>query len=164
MNRDKTRPHLHRAILTLACILIAPAIHANAQTPSQDDLFKTVSALDTELFGAVNSCNLEKLSTMVADDLEFYHDLDGLMTGKQSFLDAVKNNLCNKVHRELVAGTLEVHPLKGYGAVEIGVHRFYHPNNPSDGVGEAKFIHIWQLKDGAWKLTRVISIDHHSAK
>ena len=30
-------------------------------------------------------------------------------------------------------------------------------------VGEASFIHLWQYKDGAWKITRVISYDHHAA-
>ena len=29
-------------------------------------------------------------------------------------------------------------------------------------VGEGKFIHLWQYKDGAWKITRVISYDHHA--
>jgi len=29
-------------------------------------------------------------------------------------------------------------------------------------VGEAKFIHLWQKKGGAWKITRVISYDHHA--
>ena len=29
-------------------------------------------------------------------------------------------------------------------------------------VGEAKFIHLWQNKDGVWKITRVISFDHQS--
>jgi hypothetical protein len=30
-------------------------------------------------------------------------------------------------------------------------------------VGEAQFIHLWQYKGGAWKITRVISYDHHAA-
>ena len=60
-------------------------------------------------------------------------------------------------------GSLEVYPLKGYGAVEIGVHRFYHPGAPGDG-GEAKVITLWQYKDGAWKVSRVISYDHEAAK
>jgi hypothetical protein len=29
------------------------------------------------------------------------------------------------VRRELEDGSLEVYPMTGYGAVEIGVHRFY---------------------------------------
>jgi len=51
--------------------------------------------------------------------------------------------------------------MNGYGAVEIGVHRFHHPGEQDqDVVGEAKFIMLWQNKDGAWKITRVISYDH----
>jgi len=130
---------------------------------SDQELTKAVEALDTQLFDAYNNCNLDKLGTMVADDLEFYHDKTGLAVGKQVFLDAIKNNICAKVQRKLVAGSLEVYPLKGYGAVEIGVHRFYHPGDPSN-VGEAKFVQLWQYKDGAWKVARVISYDHEAAK
>jgi hypothetical protein len=57
---------------------------------------------------------------------------------------------------------LEVYRLKGYGAVEIGVHRFRQPARPEEGEGEAKFVHVWQYKDGEWKVTRVISYDHGS--
>ena len=58
---------------------------------------------------------------------------------------------------------LEVHPLKGYGAVEIGIHRFHHPGHPEDGVGNARFVTLWQNKNGTWKVTRVISYDHNQA-
>jgi hypothetical protein len=64
------------------------------------------------------------------------------------------------VQRELLSGTLEVYPLKGYGAVEIGIHRFHHPQDP-DNVGDAKFVMLWQNKDGVWKVTRVISYNHN---
>jgi hypothetical protein len=155
-----------RATLLLA-VFAVPSALASAQTsqglPPTDELYKTVAALDTALFTAYNTCDLDKLAAMTADDLEFYHDQTGLATGKQSLVDGVKNNICGKVHRELVPGTLEVYPLKGYGAVEIGVHRFTHPNRPKpDTTGEAKFVTLWQLKDGVWKITRVISFDHRS--
>lgn len=129
---------------------------------SQEELTQTITALDKQLFDAYNTCNIEKLGTFVTDDLEFYHDKTGLMVGKQPFLDAIKKNICGKVTRELVPGSLEVYPLHGYGAVEIGVHRFRHPGD-SD-VGEAKFVHVWQYKDGAWKISRVISYDHGAVK
>ncbi|MGO9324384.1 MAG: nuclear transport factor 2 family protein [Terracidiphilus sp.] len=128
--------------------------------PPTDDLYKTVAALDTALFDAYNTCNLEKLGSMIDENLEFYHDQTGLSVGRQPFLDAIKANICGKVHRELVAGSLEVYPLKGYGAVEIGVHRFTHPNDPM-ALGEAQFVTLWQLKDGQWKVSRAISFDHH---
>jgi len=134
---------------------------AQAQSNAQSDaLFKTVQSLDTQLFDAYNHCDLTKLGTMVADDLEFYHDKTGLAVGKAPFIAAIKENICSKVERRLVPGSLEVYPLNGYGAVEIGVHRFYHPHSPVDGVGEAKFVMLWQNKDGVWKVTRVISYDH----
>ena len=157
----------------LAFVLVLGAfVPAEAQAvPSLDsiksdkELTQAITALDKQLFDAYNTCDLEKLGALVGDDLEFYHDLSGLATGKKTFLDAIKNNICGKVTRELVAGSLEVYPLHGYGAVEIGVHRFNNPGSQDhDEVGEAKFIHLWQYKDGAWKITRVISYDHGLAK
>jgi hypothetical protein len=158
------------ALLSLVLVLGA-VVPANAQAvpslesiKSQEELTRAVTALDKELFDAYNTCNIDKLGTLVADDLEFYHDKTGLAVGKQVFLDAIKNNICGKVTRELVPGTLEVYPLHGYGAVEIGVHRFHHPGTQNDVVGEAKFVTLWQYKDGAWKITRAISYDHGAAK
>ena len=127
-------------------------------------LFATVSALDTKLFDAYNHCDLSTLGAMVTDDLEFYHDKTGLAVGKQPFVDAIKNNICGKTQRTLVPGSLEVYPLKGYGAVEVGVHRFSHPGHPEEGLGEAKFLTVWQNKDGAWKIARAISYDHEPVK
>jgi ketosteroid isomerase-like protein len=143
----------------------AQAVPALDAIKSDAELTRAISALDTQLFDAYNNCDIDKLGSMVTDDLEFYHDKTGLMVGKQPFLVAIKNNICGKVTRELVKGSLEVYPLKGYGAVEIGVHRFHHPGTQDhDVLGEAKFIHLWQYKDGAWKVTRVISYDHETVK
>lgn len=145
--------------------MLFAAVHAqSAKTAAAaDPLFQTIAALDTQLFDAYNHCDLEKFGSLLADDLEFYHDLGGLSRGRQATVDAVKQNICGKVTRELVPGTLEVYPIHDYGAVEIGVHRFHHPGHEAtEGVGEAKFIHIWQNQSGVWKVTRVISIDHHA--
>jgi uncharacterized protein DUF4440 len=125
-----------------------------------DALFETVKSLDAKLFTAVNNCDLVAVGSMVSDDLEFYHDQTGLSVGKEPFLAAIKQNICGKVQRTLIENTLEVYPLKGYGAVEIGIHRFHHPNEP-DNVGDAKFVQIWHNDNGIWKLTRVISYEHN---
>ena len=150
-------------VVVLAFSLFAwPFVRGNAQT-APDQLFKTVQSLDTQLFDAYNHCDLTTLGSLVSENLEFYHDKTGLAVGRQVFLDAIKNNICGKVTRELVPGTLEVYPIANYGAVEIGVHRFHHPGEPGN-IGEAKFVTLWQLKDGNWKITRVISFDHHPAE
>lgn len=125
-----------------------------------EPLFETIQSLDTQLFDAYNHCDLTTISSLVADDLEFYHDKTGLARGRQALLDGIRNNICGKVTRELVAGTLQVYPIANYGAVEIGVHRFHHPGH-DDEVGEAQFITLWQKKEGGWQMTRAISFDHH---
>jgi hypothetical protein len=158
---------LHGSLLRLAALAVfattSSAQSAQQGLPPTDDLYKTVAGLDTALFDAYNHCNLDKLGSMVVEDLEFYHDQTGLAVGRKPFVDAIKANICGKVRRELVPGTLEVYPLKGYGAVEICIHRFTHPKDVDPGPGgEAKSVMLWQQKDGAWTLTRVISFDHHS--
>ena len=151
--------------LFLAVVIALSAslpVHAQS-SESSDSLFKAIQAQDTRFFDAYNHCDLTTVGNMVSEDLEFYHDKTGLAVGRQALVNALKENICGKVTRELVPGTLEVYPLANYGAVEIGVHRFHHPDDASN-VGEAKFIQVWQNKNGSWKITRVISFDHHPLK
>ena len=151
-------------IVLRAPVIAVPLAHSQSTQglPVTDPLYQTVAGLDTALFSAYNNCQLDKLSSLVADDLEFYHDKTGLAVGRQTFIDAIRNNICGKVHRELVPGTLEIYPMEGYGAVEIGIHRFTHPEDPHN-LGEAKFITLWRHKDDSWKMARAISFDHHPA-
>jgi ketosteroid isomerase-like protein len=159
---------LGRMLLILPLLTLSIG-RVDAQPPQSPEahaeLFRTISALDTQLFDAYNRCDLEKLGGFFTEDLEFYHDQTGLSRSRQALIDAVKKNICGKVHRDLVPGTLEVYPLNGYGAVEIGAHRFCdsktHTTCGEDG-GVAKFVMLWQNKDGVWQITRVISYDHVS--
>jgi hypothetical protein len=147
---------------TLLCFAASVCVVFAAHAQNPDSLFQTVAALDTRLFDAYNHCDLATLGDLVSDDLEFYHDKTGLSVGKKPFIDAIQQNICGKVQRTLVTGSLEVYPLAHYGAVEIGIHRFTHPGHPED-VGDAKFVTLWQNKDGKWFVTRVISFDHAAA-
>ena len=157
-----------RKLLLLSLVLASPVARVEAESPQStalpDELFRTIASLDSALFDAFNQCDLEKFGTFFIDDVEFYHDQTGLTRSRQRLVEDIKKNICGKVRRELVPGTLEVYPLHGYGAVEIGVHRFCDPKKGKcdEASGVAKFIHLWQNKDGAWKITRVISYDHIS--
>ncbi len=156
--------------MLLAVLLLSTAIlRVHAQSPNTtappEELARTIASLDSALFDAYNQCDLEKFATFFIDDVEFYHDQGGVTLGRQNLTESVQKNICGKVRREFVPGTLEVYPMRGYGAVEMGVHRFHQPKvDPNKPVGEAKFIHLWQNKDGVWKITRVISYDHRSLK
>ncbi|HKW18568.1 MAG TPA: nuclear transport factor 2 family protein [Terriglobales bacterium] len=163
------------ALTLLPLLLItASAPLARAQNPDKDilpldkindqaELDRTITVLDAELFDAYNTCKLEKFGSLIDENVEFFHDKAGNTFGRAALVEAIKENICGKVTRELVPDTLKVYPMKGYGALEIGVHRFHHPGQVPDVLGEASFIQLWQYKDGAWKITRVISYDHHPA-
>ena len=158
-----------RNLLLFLILLAVPCVAAVAQTKpgeqTPEELARTLASLDAALLDSFNRCDLEKFATFFVDDLEFYHDKGGLTLSRQSLVESVKNNICGKVRREVVAESLEAHPIPGYGAVQIGSHRFYELSaGPGSGpVGVARFIHLWQHKDGAWKITRVISYDHGPA-
>lgn len=126
---------------------------------SLSELTATIKRLDADLFAAYNDCDLEKFGSFLPDNLEFYHDQTGggPMTRGQLVM-AIKQNICGKVHRELVS--IEVFPMKNYGALETGVHRFSHPGIDND-QGDAKFVQLWKHEGGRWLLTRVISYDHN---
>lgn len=128
---------------------------------SHPNLYKEIADMDSVLFEAFNSHNLDKLKTLFTGDLEFYHDLSGL-SGYQKNMESFKNNFDknNGLRRELVQGSLEVFPIKDFGAIQIGSHKFCHTENGKQDCGTFKFVHIWQKKDGEWKISRVISYGH----
>src|SRR5262249_24574908 len=166
----RTLPVLTRLGLALTLLLMFAA-HGNTQTvlpldkiQSQADLDKTITALDKQLFDAYNTCDLETFAKLLYENVEFYHDQGGVTLGRAALTESVKKNICGKTKRELLPATLQVFYMKDYGAIEMGIHRFHHPGHEdSEGVGEGRFIHLWQYKDGAWRITRVMSYDHHAA-
>ncbi len=131
-------------------------------SPSQE-LFDEVSHMDSVLFTAFNNRDLDKLKTLFTEDLEFYHDRGGL-TSYQQTIDSFKRTFegSTKMRRELVEDSLEVYPIKNYGAVEVGIHRFYStdPGQKEKLTATAKFVHVWQKKNSEWKISRVVSYDH----
>lgn len=153
---------LIKPIFILSITLFASAaLHAQKQTATaQKSLYDEIVAMDSIYFNAYNNCNMQTQESLYADNIEFYHDKGGLSTSKKDILDAIKKNICGKVTRELIKGSIEVYPINGYGAVEMGLHRFHNnqepeSNQPKEG---SKFIIIWHNKNGKWEITRVISL------
>ena len=148
----------------LASLLQAEAVPPLEQLKSQGELDRALAALDREVFDAYNKCDLEKFAAYFADDVEFYHDQGGVTRGLQSLKDSLKKNICGgDVQREVVPGSLEAHLMKGYGAIQIGVHRFLHPKS-GERPGIARFVHLWQSTKEGWKITRVLSFDHKAER
>lgn len=125
--------------------------------PSSPELYKTIVKMDSLYFDTYNHSKLAEMDSLTAEDIEFYHDRGGLMTSKKELLEAMQKNIFGKVTRTLAPGSIEVYEIKGFGAVEIGYHKFFNKLDPGPGHF-SKFIIIWRLKDGKWQITRVISL------
>jgi len=156
-------------VLSVAALAACTTAKVHQQTFSQapELLKRQIEQMDTALFGAFNSCDVERFTALLTPDVEFYHDESGRMLTAQSQTDSLKI-LCaeqlknGKLRRELVQSSLEVYPVGNYGAVEIGTHNFYRtlPDQPEKLTTVAKFVHIWQRDGQQWRISRIISYAH----
>lgn len=127
--------------------------------PESQELHNNIVYMDSVWEDAYNSCKIDKLDSLLSDDLEFYHDQGGLSKSKESVMNAYKNNVCGKVTREILKGSIEVYSIRNYGAVEMGRHRFYtNREEKNNNHHFSKFVHVWRNENGQWKITRVISL------
>jgi hypothetical protein len=107
------------------------------------------------------------------DDIEFYHDKGGLTLGLGNLTATMRKNLCGnenfRLRRASVDGTIKVFPLQNssdiYGAIISGEHVFYVLEKDKEERldGLAKFVNLWVLRDGVWKMSRIFSYDHGPA-
>lgn len=160
--------HTFRTFL-IAMLLVGAAGRSplQAQTapdsPKDPALYQTILHLDNVMFDAFNRRDLDTLKKVFAENVEFYNDGGGVsnyQTTIENFKRMFERNANTGLRRELVKGSLEVYPLPGFGAIEIGTHRFIHSENGKEEIGTMKFVQVWQHKDGEWKATRVISVGH----
>ena len=127
--------------------------------PESKELYDTIVYIDSVLFEGYNTCKLDRFEKYFSDSIEFYHDKGGLTTSKKELIASLKKNICGKVTRELIKGSIEVYPIPGYRAIQMGSHRFHNNQEPPGTPSRiGKFVHTWQYKNGEWKITRVISL------
>ncbi|MDD7886706.1 nuclear transport factor 2 family protein [Flavivirga sp. 57AJ16] len=148
-------------------LLTVTISNAQNQIKDRQELESIITYHDSMFWKGFNTCDFNIMKNYVSDDLEFYHDKNGLIQGAETFLKTSKKNLCGqknnwRLRREAVKGSIKIYPINNYGAIISGDHTFYitENNNPEYLDGIAKFTHVWQLKDGLWKMTRVLSYDH----
>ena len=125
---------------------------------TDDALFYEIAKMDSIYFTAYNTCDMKTQAMLYDEDLEFYHDKGGLSTSKEQILTSIEENICGKVTRELIKGSLVVYPINGFGAVEIGMHKFHNSEEPDAIAIPSKFITIWRKETDSWKISRVVSL------
>ncbi|HWU71682.1 MAG TPA: nuclear transport factor 2 family protein [Pseudoxanthomonas sp.] len=150
------------AVLCLACA--APAFAAPADVSKDASLEATITALDGAVFDAFNHCSdptqLRRHAEFFAPDVEFYHDTGGVTWTREAMIANTAKYACGHYTRERVS--LQVSPIKDFGAIAQGVHRFCQTDTGRCD-GEADFAMVWRLREGQWQITRVLSYGHRSS-
>ena len=146
----------------LSLLLMSPA----ATVLAGDDLTTTLATLDRAVFDSFNRCQdpaqLEKHAGYFDPEVEFYHDTGGVTWTREAMLENTRKHACGHYTRELVDGSLQVFPVKDFGAIAQGSHRFCEvATGKCEGL--ADFVMLWRRHDGTWSITRVLSYGHRPA-
>ncbi len=154
------------AFLLSLSSLSAPAIAQAMPQPDTPDLQATIAGLDAALFDAFNRCadpaQLAVHAGYFDPAVEFYHDTGGVTWSREDMLANTRRHACGHYTRQLVPGSLRVYPVKDFGAIAQGEHRFCQTDSGRcDGL--ADFTMLWRLRDGRWHVTRVLSYGHRAA-
>ncbi len=155
------------ALTGLALIQSAPADPARppAAAQAQDD----VRSADAAFWDAFNRCDRAAMGRFFSDDAEFYHDQTGVTRSRSAIVDSLVRGPCGTpdlhLRRAVVAESIQVSPVPGFGAVMAGRHIFYAKQGsaPEIAATEARFTAVWQHRRGRWEMTRVVSYDHRAA-
>ncbi|MEN3745561.1 nuclear transport factor 2 family protein [Sphingomonas sp. HF-S3] len=143
-------------------LALAAALPAAPSDPSPDALTTEIAALDTRVFDAYNRCDLPVFAGYFDPKVAFYHDTGGATFDRDAMVDGVRAYICGKVRRELITASLRIYPIRDYGAIEEGEHRFCElATGRCDGI--AKFVMVWAKQDGRWRVTSVLSYGHRAA-
>jgi hypothetical protein len=126
--------------------------------PDSPELHDAIARMDSIFFGAYNTCNMQLQTSIYSDTIEFFHDKGGLSNSKQDVLDGTKKYICGKVTRQLIPGSIEVYPIAGYGAVELGQHKFFNNQEPNAPQHISRFMIFWKQVGKEWKIGKVVSL------
>lgn len=142
-------------------IVAKSAAQADSKQIQQQLLLTEITRMDSLLFQAFNSRDLQNLKKYFTEDLEVYQDNTGVRNYEQameSFARMFKQDYV--LTREPVKRSMEVYAIKDFGAIQSGAHRFCHVENGKMDCGTFKFMHVWQKTAAGWKIKRLITYDH----
>lgn len=165
-----------RRTLLLAALMTGLVFPASAATLPEGPALKAIlEKVDAEFFDLFfEQCDPARANAMLAPDFEMYHDKDGEVARSAADMIRLYTKQCEtrkapdawRSRRELVAGSMTLHPIAGVGVFQQGEHVFYERqgNGPEKLMGKAKFSQFWRLESDGWKLARVFSYDHEAVK
>ena len=153
--------------MTMAACATSTVSEHSAHNQKTDPLYETISTLDAAVFDAFNHCSdpaqLAEHASYFVSEVEFYHDNGGVTWSREEMIANTEEYVCGNFYRERVPGTLQVFPIKDFGAIALGSHRFCQFDS-GECEGLADFTTIWRNQNGHWKITRVLSYGHRANK
>lgn len=163
------------AVTLFAGPVVAQTVPASPVLPRGEALTAAIKARDAEFFEVFfTGCDPARVAAMLEPDFEMYHDREGvvatsaapLVEGYAQSCDERKKPGAWRSRRELVASSLRVEPIPGYGAFEEGDHLFHERkgDGPEKLVGKAHFVQVWRLSPDGWRLARVLSYSHEAVE
>jgi uncharacterized protein DUF4440 len=160
------------AVLRILAAVASLAAVPPMTPPAAIDPAPAVRDRDDAFWLAYNACDTKAFRGFFTADVEFYHDRGGPTIGLDALDTALATKLCggpSTLRREAVPDTVRWSILRNgdivYGAIVAGEHVFYvrEPGKAEFLDGRARFLTLWLLKDGAWKMARLVSYDHGPA-
>ena len=158
--------------MTALLFLFAFSGEVKAQN-AEEQATKIILQKDSLFWQGYNNCDTSDYNQFFTEDVEFYHDKGGTTMGVKNMALTLQKNLCSnsdfRIRREEVKGTKKIYMLHNsnviYGAILSGEHNFYvwEKGKTERLDGLASYTHLWLLKDGVWKMARILSYDHGPA-
>ncbi|PZP33913.1 MAG: hypothetical protein DI603_07485 [Roseateles depolymerans] len=143
------------------CLGLHGSVNAQSVAPDVPDaeLPALIAQLDQRHFDAFNHCDIDTLRSLYAPDVEFFHDLNGRVMNRDQFLQAVQKNICGKLQRRALDGTMEVYPMAKIGALQKGRHCFVRVGQ-ADCIQQGQYFILWRYDGKTWQISRVFSYEH----
>ncbi|MDJ1501677.1 DUF3471 domain-containing protein [Xanthocytophaga agilis] len=171
------RPTPNLLSIVIVTIFSGFSLNLRAQAGNEQEenkkLTATILHLDSLFWKTYNECNLTENTRYIAPNIQFYHDKGGITSGAAALTNSLAKNICGnpnqKIRREEVPGTIQVFPMRDgnriYGAIISGEHYFYVSQNgkPERREGLANFMNLWTLENNEWKMSYILSYNHHEA-
>lgn len=161
MNMKTFAVGLFLFVVFLSCSSSEKNLKVQPYKPADAQLFGVIMQQDSLLFDAFNRRDFDLFKDFFSGDLEVYQDNTGVRNydeAMMAFKELFNRNYVLK--RELVKTSLEVYPVKNFGAIETGLHTFCHTENGKLDCATFKFMHVWNNNNGKWKIKRLITYGH----
>jgi len=151
-------------IILIALVVTCCSSHKNSSgdyNPKDKSLYNTIVQQDSLLFSAFNNRDLNGVVSFLSSDLEVFQDNIGIRNYSQtqeSFKSLFEKDYV--LTRTLIKNSVEVYPIKDFGAIQTGKHTFCHVENGKELCATYKFVEIWKKENEKWKIVKIITYDH----